>query len=440
MLADLSDNSTNVALAAAAAVGAVGVTAANEAVAVAAGLAKLYDVRGRDLAWALATFNGSAGFSFSRTVTTLQLAAKTCCMGDFSIATGALQWWQDDVASPLATQVWQSLQPGAFAMLGWGPDEYNTVTGVSQLGGVVIASDWASNMDVLSMFDVPSFRQKAQQQQQQRAVTSPPSPAAPVHTATFLMSDGDNLQFILGGFATAGSAWFGSADRGKVPMGWTLSPSAADLAPSAMAYLYGQASDGSTPEMPFGDVFVAGVSGAGYYYPDSTASAPGGSALLSSVANLTHGYVRKAGMRIVNILGHGEGYGASDVAPILASPDVDAVFWYNFDDYSGMRGNITFVGGKPVIGGRFNLWGNGTDPEGPTFCNNTLLVERLLAMPRDPTTSSGYSLIPLHAWSHNVTDALMVMEMLNAQAPGAVEIVTPDVFVARIVANLAPST
>jgi hypothetical protein len=102
-----------------------------------------------------------------------------------------------------------------------------------------------------------------------------------------------------------------------------------------------------------------------------------------------------------------------------------------------MKGNITFVGGKPVIGGRFNLWGDGSNPSGPTFKNVTSLVTALLAQSTDVTTSAGYSLIPLHAWSHNVTDARTVMEALEAAAPGQVEVVTPDVFVARIVANIA---
>jgi hypothetical protein len=66
----------------------------------------------------------------------------------------------------------------------------------------------------------------------------------------------------------------------------------------------------------------------------------------------------------------------------------------------------------------------------------TSLAAALLQQSRDGTSAGGYSLIPLHAWSHNVTDARTVQALVNAAAPGAVEFVTPDVFVARIVANV----
>ena len=125
-LAALDDNSTNACVAAAAAARVMCVTAANERDAEAAGLAKLFDVRGRGLAWALETFGTG---NFSRSVTVLQRASESVgCMSDFSIASRALQWWLDDVTlDPLAWLVWGALEP-PFAMLGWGPDEYNTVT------------------------------------------------------------------------------------------------------------------------------------------------------------------------------------------------------------------------------------------------------------------------------------------------------------------------
>lgn len=107
-----------------------------------------------------------------------------------------------------------------------------------------------------------------------------------------------------------------------------------------------------------------------------------------------------------------------------------------YDDYAGLRGRVSWSNGKPVIGGRFNLWGNGSDPSGPTFKNVSGLVAALAAQPRDPTSPDGYSLVPLHAWSHNVSDALAVLQGLQAAAGAGVELVTPDVFVARMVANV----
>ena len=424
-LTALDDNSTNACVAAAAAARVLCVTAANEQDAVAAGLAKLLDVRGKGLDWVLETFGGN----FSKSVTVLQLASEGVgCMSDYSIASKALQWWQDDVVfSPLAWVVWGGMEP-PFAMLGWGPDEYGTVNEVSKAGGVVVASNWASNVDALAAFDVPSFTQGA--------APAPPLPPAPraVHTVSFLMSDGDNLQWVLDGFCTD-PRWFGSADRGSVALGWTLGPTVADLAPAVLSYLY----NGTAQPAPFRDVFVAGVSGAGYFYPDSTLGAgASGPQRLAAAAQLTADYMAKAGMRVANVMAHGEGF-ASDALPaeFLKHDQIDALLFYNYDNYAGMRGNITFVSGKPVIGGRYNLWGSGMppDPVSPNFYNVSGLIDALVRLSStDSTSSDGYSLIPLHAWSHTVSDARAVMEGVQAQAPGKFEFVAPDELVARVAA------
>ena len=90
----------------------------------AAGLTRKYDLRGKDVEWAIETFNSSssaAGFTFSRGVAVLQDPSKLC-MGDYAIASAALQFWSPVVSgSPLVADVLASMQP-PFAVLGWGPD------------------------------------------------------------------------------------------------------------------------------------------------------------------------------------------------------------------------------------------------------------------------------------------------------------------------------
>ena len=189
VLCNVSDASVNAAVAASAARRIVAITPETAGVAAAAGLSQLYDARGKDTAWALATFNGTAGFAYSPRVTVLQDPSKAdAFMSDYAVAAGALQWWDADVNSALARRVWGSMH-ASFAALGWGPDEKNTVSAVTAAGGVMVASDWAQNVDVLSAFDTPAFKQRA----------APPLPPQPLqqHTVSFLMSDGDNIQFVL---------------------------------------------------------------------------------------------------------------------------------------------------------------------------------------------------------------------------------------------------
>jgi hypothetical protein len=420
VLCSLADASANAGAAFAAARSALLVTPDNAPLAAGAGLRLLADVRGRDWAWAAAALNNSAGFAFSRSVTTLQQPAKAaCCMTDYSVAYGALQWWEASAASAAAQRAWGALAPG-FAALGWGPDELDTVTAASRAGGAVVASDWASNLDVLSAFDVAGLAQ--------RRAPPPPPPPAPAHTVCFLMSDGDNVQFLLGGFAT-GEAWFGSPARGSVAMGWTLSAATADLAPIVPHLLYANASAV--------DGFVGGVSGAGYFYPDEVlAGGSDGGARLAALAALTAGAMAKADLRVLNVLARGAGVSAAAAEALLAQPQIGALLWYPFDDYSGLRGSVAWSsGGKPVIGGRFNLWGNGSDPSGPTFMNVTGMAAALLAQARDPASASGYSLVPVHAWSHSVADVAQVMALVR-EGGGGVEAVTPEVLVQRVVANV----
>lgn len=122
-------------------------------------------------------------------------------------------------------------------------------------------------------------------------------------------------------------------------------------------YLYGHASNGSTPGSPARDVFVAGVSGYAYLYPDDLGTA----AELAESAAITAAYMKKADMRIgaaargfrsgarrafhaprwtrfaVNVLVNGHGIAPATATAMLLSPSVDAMFLYNYDDYSGGR-------------------------------------------------------------------------------------------------------
>ena len=57
------------------------------------------------------------------------------------------------------------------------------------------------------------------------------------------MTDGDNVQWLLGPFASS-TSWFGSPDRGKVNLGWTVSPAMAEIAPNVLQYFYDHAKPG----------------------------------------------------------------------------------------------------------------------------------------------------------------------------------------------------
>ena len=135
--------------------------------------------------------------------------------------------------------------------------------------------------------------------------------------------------------------------------------------------------------------------------------------------------MNRSGLSIVNVLG--SLYNNETANIYLQNENIDAVFWYDYFDYSALRGNITFFNNKPVIGARFQLW-NGI------FYNKTTLVQQLLNMDRDPFSESGYSLIPVNAWANTVDDISDVIEAL--EKAGGFEILSPDEFVSKITLNL----
>ena len=123
-----------------------------------------------------------------------------------------------------------------------------------------------------------------------------------------------------------------------------------------------------------------------------------------------------------------EGY-AETVDAMLDEDDIDAVFLYEYNGYSELEGAISFIGGKPVIGGRFNLWS-------PDFYDVDGVVNALKSLPNmnDVTSSDGYTLIPVHAWSHNVEDVVSAVKQLEAD--GRFNVVLPDELVARVAKNV----
>jgi len=135
----------------------------------------------------------------------------------------------------------------------------------------------------------------------------------------------------------------------------------------------------------------------------------------------------KSGQRIVNVIA--DEATADDFTALLKEDGIDAVLFYQFNGYSELGGKIEFVADKPVIGGRFSLWS-------PDFYNVTTLVAALAALPNltDSTRSDGYSLIPVHAWSHTLSDVLEAAALLEKD--GRFDVVMPGELVRRVAGNV----
>jgi hypothetical protein len=305
-----------------------------------------------------------------------------------------------DGITPWRSTVLQGLSAEAFCFGYYAEDEFNMVANAAEQGVVMIPTDLAPNLSALSsIYNLEGLTQST--------YTTPTTEA--VHYVTFLASDGDNIAFNL----WSQHDYFTNVNRGTFNMGYTISPSLVDLAPSVLRWYYEHASKGT-----FRDFFVAGPSGSGYTFP-SRFSADGLDAYLGRLNT----FMGAADLNIVNILDQGA-YHRTDIwNKFLAQPNIDALLYTGYGE--SPQGRITFAdNGKPIVEARDNLWAGLEEEE--------TVINDINARPADPTSVEGYSLVFVHVWTKNLSHIKAVVEGLNAN----VKVVTPDAFVKLIKANV----
>lgn len=375
----------------------------------AASIPRSYDARN----WTVLQMVSQFSCKFNSRVSTLQRPQATCCLTDFAVYSRSLHWWTDaDMhSSPLVSYALGLLQPLA-AVFGWGADEGQTTAALSSVSAFIHASDWARNVPFLSSLPLDGHMTH------QEPTPTTPLSSSPKHTVAFLMTDGDNIQWLLQSFIS--SEWWQSPLRGSFPLGWTLSPALSLLSPMTAHYIASTASSN--------DSFVAAPSGIGYTNPDIWPTNDHDTSL-SQFASLTAQTMRDTmNMTICNIIGQTYSDSASEV--MLNENQMEALFWYDYYSYSSENGTIRWINTqsskKPVIGARFQLWSG-------TFDNPSQLAAKLNAMPNDPTSEFGYSLVAVHVWTDGVANVSKTISMLQDH----VEVVTPVELVKRILKNMS---
>ena len=317
---------------------------------------------------------------------------------DYATLTNSFTFY--DGVTDWRKQVLGGLDQGA-TLLGWGKSEYDMVHQASREGVTTIAADLATNLSVLSsIHSIEGLTQKAA-----------PTPATQrKHYVSFVVSDGDNVQWDLRGL----QEYYGNADRGSFSVGYGISPSLVDLAPSVLRWYYENASSGVAK-----DQFIAGPSGGGYVYPSRMISDD-----LDRFVGRLNAYMGMADLRIAEILDDQDSFDRTDLwSKYLRQPNIDALFYFGAD----ARGRIGWVNDKPVVGQRDVLWAGVTD--------ESTLIREINSRPASPTTADGYTLVLVHCWTKSLSDIKTVVDGLETD----VEVVTPQEFVSLIQRNFVHS-
>lgn len=324
-----------------------------------AGLKILADVREMDEQTAFTRYRKL----FAQGIAVEQGLQKPANLRDFAVAHRAFTFATQDRA--FRTRVVQELGPRAIVW-GWGTDEFQWVSDLSRAEATGGPADWCLNLSVLETLPA--------------ALKRPAPRAVPVENGVrylaFVMSDGDNVQWMCGDFI-GNSRFWDSPLRGAFPMTWEVSALLGDVAPRVLEYLYTHA----TPN----DAFVAGAGMPGYTFPHYQ---PDRAALARQSAPL----LKKADLPFISVLNANEG-GLAETDPLLALPEVQGILYKDYSPYHRSNGALHWSHGKPCLAYKFLLWENLMEPED--------LARRVAAMPMAPHTDpASFAVVNVHAWSY----------------------------------------
>jgi hypothetical protein len=389
--------SVNVATTLAGLTGAVAVEESLEALAIRHGLRKVLDVRDKDDRWVMDNYWPR----LRHDVAIEQRGDWPERLRDYVTMAGTLAFF--DGNSAFRAEVVDALDDDA-TVIGWGDaaDGEDKFIGPNSDAGVkALPADHARNLSVLSGISEDRLSQRGGGGG--RALEPDPN----AHYVTFLITDGDNIQWMLGDFPTD-RRWFGSPHRGAVDLGWGISPSLIDLAPSVMRWYYDQSVK---------DRWVVGPSGGGYMYPSRYPAA----ALEKHTASLAKSMAR-ADLSAVQIIDFDSFQDKRLWSSYLKHPQIDGLIYLEYSRYDSHKGKVVWSEGKPVISARTMLW------DGLDGADEASVTTELNTATRNPFSTAGYSVVLWHAWSKSVDN---VMTVVNGLAPH-VKVIPPDTLVKMV--------
>lgn len=372
------------------------------------GLTKLVkDCRNTDKYWAFNTLWDS-GLNHS---TVIEISPdKPMALRDYAITSKSLVFYEDNINdSSFRESIFKSMDDNGHC-LGWGPDEHTNVTIASKYGIDVTAADWSYNLSVLSSY--PSTPQKQKQDTNFKGEDG-------VHYVTFIMSDGDNQQWMLGSNYSAKN-WFGSNYRGDFNLGWSINKSLYYLAPTVFHKYYDSANSSK-----YFDNFVTSPSGNGYMYPSKFPINK-----LDSYTNILSEYMKNVDQNYVLILDDEALYKTNVWDKYTSHDNIHGLLYLNYYKNNSYESKIVWSNNKPIVSCRDLLWW-GLESENNLIDN---INKRINLGYTDIKNPNSYSFVYVHVWSNTMDNVNDVINKLS-QNP-RVRIVTPNNFMKLINENV----
>lgn len=281
--------------------------------------------------------------------------------------------------------------PAGGLAIGWNSGaEDEAVTQASKYGHTLIPADWATNLTVLSAG--AAERGEVARFSSERAEAS----QAEKPRMGMLMSDGDNLQWMLTGF-THDAAYWANPARGKIPIGWGLPVS--DLFQAAP-----DVHDHLVETQSKEDSILAHI---GYYYPDRfgvALGAEGREKALRILGNRIESALKRSGTSLLTLLVHDSGSAAAkDAYEVIAecSPTLEAIYVVRYHPYEGDAGKVLRIkrtDGREVLvsSARYALW---AETSGRDRAGDPERLREVISADVSKGAAVDGSWIVLHAWS-----------------------------------------
>ncbi len=303
---------------------------------------------------------------------------------------------------------------------GWNDDEIAFIKDISEFGDYALPSDWSLNHSYFGRKEV-SLSQRIHGN---KLDVSPNK-----HYVALVVSDGDNIQWLERDFATSSSFGQRLATNCDYKMSWTFSPSMAKICPDGANYVYQHAK---------ADYFISGVSGIGYAnclsYPREH---------LDEFTRQTAVAMERSDLSVVclldNIANTACEQFVQDRLHSYAKFDIikGGIWELDPDRYGSGKGRVWWIDGKPFVSVRFTMWyptGNMSDVTEDWLDK---MAAQVNAMPVDPTSEEGYTVVNIHPWTMNQQSVDYFVSKLDRSK---VELVYADELIELMKGNIKAPT
>lgn len=286
-------------------------------------------------------------------------------------------------------------------VLGWGCEaEDNQTKPSSRWGLFQTATNWCHNLPVFSGDVVGESISATQLRQPHPLHWSALDWGDGVHHVNFTLSDGDNVQWIMGNFTGGNEApsYYGNPKRGRFPFTWGLPvPSLCQLSPRTLKEILAKATANDDYVQFHAD---------GYFYPDLYGKARGTAKALELHAERLRAYMEVTGIRILAFnFQDWDSREALAACGIFASklPGLLGIFAFQYYPYPAGEGAVRWVKGAegdevPVVSCRLCIWAQTGRPRETTPAGVAAWLNRL-PVAREKATQDCFSWVMAHAWS-----------------------------------------